>query len=379
MKNRRVARSISTGRFRQASPPDPPLRLRDSVDVLAAVPFLLGYHPSDSIVVVGVHRQLHRMTVRYDLPPPGVDIPEYLGARVGDPVTVLLRLGVSAVLLIGYGDPERVADSMRWLHRAYRSAGLDVLEALHILAGRYRSVLCADTGCCPAEGRPFEPRDTRVAAECTVAGWVALPDREAYEAQLRPIGGPARQAMREAATRADERIYAVLTRPPKEGTVDRVLMVEGRSAVIGAEERYRRGERLDDGEVAWLAVLLRAIAVRDFAWSRITGGRERMQVLREQWLDVLRRCQPDVSVAPLCLFAFATWRCGDGALARLALETALDLDPDYRMAADVLYPMVAGGLPPSTVRGFPWGWFRPRPGPRPRTRSGSPRAESRPG
>lgn len=377
MRNRRVARSISTERFR-LTPPDPPLRLRDSVDLLAAVPFLLGYHPADSIVVVGVRDQLHRMTVRYDLPPPGVDVADHLEARVGDPVLVLRGFGVSAVLLVGYGEQGRVAESMRWLHRAYRSGGLDVLEALSTFAGRYRSALCADTDCCPAEGRPFEPRDTRVAAECTLAGWVALPDRAAYEAQLRPVGGPARQAMRVAATLADERLYALLTHPPMQGTVEQVVLAEGRAAVMAAEERYLGGGRLDDEEVAWLAILVRAIGVRDVAWSRISGGRERLQVLRELWLDVLRRCQPELSVAPLCLFAFATWRCGDGALARLALETAMDLDPKYSMAVTVLYPMVAAGLPPSTVRGFPWTFFRPRPGSRPRRRSVSRRAGSRP-
>jgi Domain of unknown function (DUF4192) len=377
MRNRRVARSISTERFR-LTPPDPPLRLRDSVDLLAAVPFLLGYHPADSIVVVGLHDQMQRMTVRYDLPPPGADVADHLGARAGDPVVVLRRSGVSAVLLIGYGEPGNVAESMRWLHRAYRLGGLDVIEALQTYAGRYRSVLCADTDCCPVEGRSFEPRDTRVAAECTVAGWVALPDREAYEAQLRPIGGTARHAMRAAATLADERLYALLTHPPREGTVERLVLTEGRTAVIGAEERYLGGGRLDDEEVAWLAILLRAIAVRDVAWSRISGGRERLQVLRALWLDVVRRCQPELSVPPLCLFAFATWRCGDGALARLALETAIDLDPRYTLATEVLYPMVASGMPPSTMRGFPWALFRPRPGSRPRRRSASRRAESRP-
>jgi hypothetical protein len=209
-----------------------------------------------------------------------------------------------------------------------------------------------------------------------VAGWVALPDREEYEAQLRPIGGSTRQAMRAAATLADERLYALLTHPPREGTVERVLLAEGRAAVIGAEERYLSGGRLDDEEVAWLAILLRAIPVRDIAWARISGGRERLQVLREQWLDVLRRCQPDLSVGPLCLFAFATWRCGDGTLARLALETAMDLDPTYTLATEVLYPMVASGMPPSTMRGFPWTFFRPRPGSRPRRRSASRRAGS---
>lgn len=377
MKNRRVARYVSTDRFRQSAP-DPPLRLRDPVDVLAAIPFLLGYHPTDSLVVVGVHRHLHRMSIRYDLPPPGAEVPEFLTAHIGDPVTVLRQQGVSAVLLIGYGEPERVAEPMQWLHRAYRLGGLHVLEALHTFAGRYRSALCPDADCCPAEGRPFEPRDTRVAAECTVAGRVALPDRDAYEAQLRPVDGPARQAMREAATIADERLFALLTHPPSVGTVERIVLTQGRTAVLEAEARYRGGGRLDDVEVAWLAILLRAIAVRDIAWSRISGGLDRMRVQRDMWLDVSRRCQPDVSVAPLCLFAFAAWRCGDGALARLALEAALDLDPAYGMAADVLYPLVAGGLPPSTMRGFPWRVFTPRPGSRPRKRSRSRRAGSRP-
>jgi hypothetical protein len=376
MKNRRVARSVSSDPLPLR---DRPLRLRNPVDLLAAVPFLLGYHPSDSVVVVGVHRQAFLLSVRYDLPPPGADADEYLRTRIEDPVLTLRRQGVSAVLLVGYGPPERVAPSMRWLHEAYRRGGFQVLEALHMHDGRFRSALCGDPSCCPAEGRPIELRDTRVAAECTVAGRVALPDRDAYEAQLRPLGGTARQEMRRAAAEADERLYAMLTHPPSDGTVDRALLAEGRTAILAAEQRHRRGEPLDDDEVAWLAALLRATtAVRDVAWARITGGPDSLQRHRELWLEVLRRCQPDVSVAPLCLFAFAAWRCGEGALARLALETALDLDPSYRMAADVLYPMIVSGLPPSAMNGFPWRMLKRRPGSRPRRRSGSRRAESQP-
>jgi hypothetical protein len=376
MKNRRVARSVSSDRL-PLPLRDRPLRLRDPIDLLAAVPFLLGYHPSDSVVVIGVHHEAYLLCVRYDLPPVGTDPDEYLRTRIEDPVLTLRRQGVSAVLLVGYGPPERVAPSMEWLQDAYRRGGYNVLEALHMHQGRFRSALCSDPSCCPPEGRAIELRDTRVAAECTVAGRVALPDREAYEAQLRPMGGSPRQAMRRAAALADERLYAMLTHPPSQGTVERALLMEGRAVVVEAEERHRRGERLDDDEVAWLAVLLRVTAVRDVAWSRITGGPESLQRHRELWLDVLRRCQPDVSVAPLCLFAFAAWRCGELALARLALETALDLDPGYRMAADVLYPMVVSGLPPSAMDGFPWRIFKRRRGLRPRRRSGSRRAESR--
>src|SRR5262249_20424307 len=126
MKNRRVARSVSSDRFRQA-PPEPSLRVRDPVDLLGAVPFLLGYHPADSIVVLGVHLQMHLMTVRYDLPPPGAEPIQLLQGRFRDPALLLRRQGVSGVLMIGYGEAERVAPAMEFLHRTFRLSGLAVL------------------------------------------------------------------------------------------------------------------------------------------------------------------------------------------------------------------------------------------------------------
>src|SRR5262245_15191820 len=98
MKNRRVARSVCSDRFRRP-PPEPSLRVREPVDLLGAVPFLLGYHPTDSIVVVGVHRQLHRMTIRYDVPPAGADPAQLLRGRFPDPALLLRRHGVSGVLM----------------------------------------------------------------------------------------------------------------------------------------------------------------------------------------------------------------------------------------------------------------------------------------
>jgi hypothetical protein len=375
--SRRVARTITASGLTEASV-QRPLRLREPVDLLAAVPFLLGYHPTDSVVVLGVHLHAHVLSVRYDLPPPGMDAGRHL-RTYGEHVLLLRRQGCSAVLMVGYGPPDRVAPAMQWLNRTYRLGGLEVREALHTFQGRYRSALCGDTSCCPAEGYPFDPSATRVAAECTVAGRVALPDRTAYEDQLRPVTGSARDAMRAAAKVADERLFQLLTHPPTGGTAQRIVLAEGRSAVTAAEERYRRGGRLDDDELAWLAVLLKTVAVRDTAWAHITGGLDHLLRLRDLWLDVARRCQPEVSVPPLCLFAFAAWRCGEGGLARLALETALSLDPDYGMAANVLYPMLMAGLPPSTMDGFPWRRVRPRSGSRPRRRSASRRAGSRRG
>jgi hypothetical protein len=49
------------------------------------------------------------------------------------------------------------------------------------------------------------------------------------------------------------------------------------------------------------------------------------------------------------LLAFVAWQAGDGALASIAIERALDADPGYSMAlliADALH----AGLPPSAAR-----------------------------
>src|SRR5206468_844638 len=49
----------------------PLLRLRTAADLLQAVPYLLGYHPTESLVVVMVHGARGRVgaTLRCDLPP----------------------------------------------------------------------------------------------------------------------------------------------------------------------------------------------------------------------------------------------------------------------------------------------------------------------
>ena len=60
-------------------------------------------------------------------------------------------------------------------------------------------------------------------------------------------------------------------------------------------------------------------------------------------------CQPDFVAPPAALLAFTAWQAGDGALASIAIERALEADPEYSMAllvADALH----AGLPPSAAR-----------------------------
>jgi hypothetical protein len=46
----------------------PRLRLREPVDVLAAIPYLIGYQPHDSVVVLAMQGRRLYFTLREDLP-----------------------------------------------------------------------------------------------------------------------------------------------------------------------------------------------------------------------------------------------------------------------------------------------------------------------
>jgi hypothetical protein len=67
---------------------------------------------------------------------------------------------------------------------------------------------------------------------------------------------------------------------------------------------------------------------------------------------VLRRVETAYVPAPACLLGFAAWRIGQGALARAAVERALDADEDYRMAM-LLQHVLGYGLSPAVADGWP--------------------------
>jgi hypothetical protein len=353
------------------------LRLREPVDVLAAIPYLVGYHPSESMVLLGMRGTQLVFTARYDLPEPNASR-EDMRTIVEHMLQVVLRQRLTGVLIVGFGADETVRPLAFTLRGAYFRAGLEVLEVLRAEAGRYWSYLCTDPLCCPEEGSPYDPGTSEVAAEWTVAGRVALPDRESYEKQLVPVDGPDRASVRRATVRAGDRLLELLTRPVNEDAAELALIDAGHEAIDAALAQLRAGEQLTDDQVAWLSTLVASSNMAETAWMRIKRSRDDLPLHRALWMDVMRRAEPDLTPGPGCLFAIAAWQGGDGSLAALALERVLRIDPNYHVA-EVLHELLSQGVPPMAFDLPPGRRVKPRPARRQRKRSSSRRAGSRRG
>jgi hypothetical protein len=216
-------------------------------------------------------------------------------------------------------------------------------------AGRYWSMLCDDPACCPAEGRSYDPGSHPAAAAMAAAGLGAQPDRDALARTLqRPVGSA--DLISRATGQALLRLAQLSDLAEAHGDNDPQLRVTraGRQEIQRAIRRYRAGGSIDSiGHLAWLAVLLADLRVRDDAWARMDPAYQAQHC--RLWTDVLRAAALDYAPAPASLLAFAAWQGGNGALASMAVDRALNADPGYSMA-HLLAGAVEAALPPSAAR-----------------------------
>jgi hypothetical protein len=338
------------------------LKVKSVADLLAFVPYLLGFHPTDSLVIVAMRHRRIIFGARADLPAPRSSVVEIVGAA-DQLAEVVGRQRARTVTVIGYGPEDRVTRMMSAARKSLACAGLEVLDALRVTGDRYWSYTCQSPECCPPEGTPFDPTTSEVAAEAALAGEVALPDRTALARSVAPIGGLTRVSMRQATDRAVERVAdLVRSAPSSDLLAGRTLRKAGEAAVKEALDRYCRGAsfrggepdspdgrggRLSDDEMAWLTVLLSHLPVRDFAWEHTESADWQLAL----WTDVLRRAEPELVPAPATLLAFVAWRAGNGPLARVAVERALRADPSYSFAL-LIDDVLSSGVDPSTVDGW---------------------------
>jgi hypothetical protein len=198
----------------------------------------------------------------------------------------------------------------------------------------------------PRDGLQAEPTVVPTQAKLEFIGMLAdaglpvLAGRDALAATIAPLAGPVAEAMAQATRRAERAgTRLAVTGGP------RALDGPGLAAVRTMVQAYRDGRTISSPvRHAWLALVLTSVRVRDDAWARMDP--DHRDAHRRLWTDVVRRARPGYVAAPASLLAFTAWQAGDGTLANIALERALDDIPDYSMAL-LLHDALDAGAPPS--------------------------------
>ncbi|BBC32364.1 hypothetical protein SGFS_036580 [Streptomyces graminofaciens] len=362
-----------TGRLRG----EQQVTLRTPAELADALPYLLGYRPEDSIVLVALHDGdgpgRFGGRARLGIPAHADDWPSVAQQLAHGLVTGSERRGVKPGSMVAFlcQDPssgesgrevmERLRPLAQLLRRACGSLDVPVVEALCISDGRFWSYCCPGNGCCAPDGQPMGlPGTSVLAAAATYAGLRVRGSLRELRARLMPWETA-------AALRQEEALDAA-----QSALVPRILDAESRAAVgeetlalahrvIGRltdtpppsdtlDADLRDDELLGHEDAATLILGLQDRATRDRAAEWMEGDEAAPAV--RLWRALARRCvgpYGEHAAAPLTLVGWVAWSTGDELEAREALAMALAADPDY-LFARLLHQACNEGLDPESIR-----------------------------
>lgn len=350
------------------------ITLRGPAELADALPYLMGFHPNDSVVMVALHGGRGRFGGRLRL---GIPQEPEEWAPVADQLAQCLIAGSErhesrpdAIIVFLCQDPaegesapqtmERLRPLAQRLRTACGALDVPVLEALCISDGRYWSYCCPDDRCCPVEGNPLAlPGTTVMAAAAAYAGVQVRGSLRDMEAGLTPWESPAAQEQERALDSAGAVLVSRILDVDGRGEVARDTLalardlmerLQGAPAAGPAGEDSRDDALITADEAAAVILGLQDRETRDRAAEWMEGG-EGGSALR-LWRALARRCvgpYVEHSAAPLTLAGWVSWSTGDEAGARVALGLALRADPAYTFA-QLLHQACNQGLDPETLR-----------------------------
>lgn len=312
-------------------------------ELVASVPYFVGFHPRESLVVLGLRPPRGRLgaTLRLDLPTAPAHahqasrmVSRYLSSN--DATQAILLVYTGATDPAGGLACRFVIDAVR---AELTRHGITLRDAVLVRDDRWWSYLCTDAGCCPPVGNPVrEPGDSPVAAAMAVEGRVVHGDRDDLLAML---------------SRADAADDAAIT-----AALDRAseVSIPARDAKVLDEEMADRRARWVEGTVdrsllpdcaAALGLALVHSVTRDRATRACLG--DDVDAYEPLWLELTRRLPAPLDAVPATLLGLIAYLRGDGAFAGICFDHARESNPAYSFA-ELLDTQVRAGTHPARVR-----------------------------
>jgi hypothetical protein len=145
------------------------LRITGPADLIEAVPYLIGFAPTESTVIVGITGNQVVVAARVDL-----------DAGEGAAADVLRQLlaQIERAVMIAYTE----RPTPQWVQQPTHLLS----EALLVTGGRWYSMLCTDPTCCPPDGRALPTTPGTVSATAVSLGIAPAPTRQDIAASIAP-------------------------------------------------------------------------------------------------------------------------------------------------------------------------------------------------
>lgn len=309
--------------------------LTSAHDLITAIPFLIGFHPTNSLVLISIKDGAIGLAMR-------IDLPAQLETEQIDLLAHhFLRDESEAALLVAYMPDHRDdGDSVLIsLGAGLIRNGIDIQESIVVQADRYRSIICRDINCCPPAGKMMPDIDnSEIAAEHVVAG-IPMPYNNISQLIETLAADPSSLTLSWASEvsgfsfNEDDPDVVSLRRDGVE-TMD--LLLDDFRMGYGATNRTL---------VARLIGRMSDLQVRDYAMGVHTEDTYDLYFM--MWRELLRLA-PVGFVAPIaCIVGAMAYEGGDGALAQKALDRAFDDDEHYPLVA-LLRRVFNAGWPPES-------------------------------
>ncbi len=361
--------------------------LHGVAECIVTVPYQLGYHPHCSLVLICLGpgqttgsrsgRAALTLTARVDLPAPGQE-PMVLDALL----PALRRSETCGMIAIVFDDDRTYAAPMRLLGvltAAALTEHVEVAALARVCGDRWLSIPVCDQKAVGRADAPVHPESRR---SPTPNGWLALPaasdvpgvanyvlagrsplsDRQA----LAQVFGRSKGDLASGTTAHTARLRGDHGESPL-----RAEVLTGAARALGLVVRSQGGALpagLTPSDLACCALALEQVLFRDAVLEVLSGGLSGPAGAAQPVLSALRsqlgRPAPDLANLPIRLAAVAgqlpesaapallsvvgylAWCRGEGAVANIAIETALDIDPSYSMARLIDQALAAAVSPP---------------------------------
>jgi hypothetical protein len=309
--------------------------LTSAHDLITAIPFLIGFHPTNSLVLISIKDGAVGVAMRVDLPK----------ALNKDEIDLLahhfIRDNADAALLVAYMPAGRSdGDSLLIsLGAGLMRNGIEIHESIVISDGRYRSIICRDSQCCPPSGKELPSiEDSAYAVEHVVAG-IPMPYSDISEL-IGTIAADSKSL--EPSWLQEVSQYAI----NEDGDDAQAQRRDGVDAMDLLLDEFRIGRGPTDQQlVARLIGRMSDVQVRDYALG--IHSEDTYDIYFTMWRELLR-IAPSGFIAPIaCIVAAMAYENGDGALAQKAIDRAVDDEVNYPLAL-LLRRVFNAGWPPQS-------------------------------